>query len=149
MISSRKAHLVVEFRGKMPYIQIVDDSIERSPAVVQVVIAELKKPKTRHGDKGSVREKSLRDAAGRAVRVLSLDANSATFSDDLTRVFARNVAKARRENKRLFGSASGGLGAGRAVHANSLNASTAQTAKAREERKRRSRPAKNGRAAHT
>jgi hypothetical protein len=56
---------------------------------------------------GSVREKRLRSSDGEIVRVLSLDANSATFADDLTEVFERNVAKARRENKRLLGSASG------------------------------------------
>ncbi len=75
--------------------------------MVDVVIAELKRSKSSRGRKSSVREKLLRDSRGRAVRVLSLDANSATFSDDLTAVFERNVAKARRENKRLFGSASG------------------------------------------
>lgn len=71
-----------------------------------VTIAEIKQPKTQ-GRKGSVREKILRDPEGRAVRVLTLDANSPTFTDDLTVVFRRNVAKARRENKRLFGSADG------------------------------------------
>jgi hypothetical protein len=39
--------------------------------------------------------------------VLSLDANSATFIDDLATVFRKNVAKARRENRQLFGSADG------------------------------------------
>jgi hypothetical protein len=73
--------------------------------MTDVTIAQIK-PKAR-GRKGSVREKILRDSEGRAMRVLSLDANSATFSDDLALVFRRNVAKARRENKRLFGSASG------------------------------------------
>lgn len=71
-----------------------------------VTVAEIKQPK-RQGRKGSVREKILRDPEGRAVRVLTLDANSPTFLDDLTVVFRRNVAKARRENKRLFGSADG------------------------------------------
>jgi len=74
--------------------------------MTDVVIADLPKKKT-HRRKGSVREKILRDAQGRSVRVMSIDANSATFSDDLTLVFRRNVAKARRENKKLFGSASG------------------------------------------
>jgi hypothetical protein len=84
-----------------------DTASERFFAMVEVVYAELKKPKARRGHNGSVREKLLRDSDGRTVRVLSLDANSATFSDDLTAVFTRNVAKARRENKRLFGSANG------------------------------------------
>jgi hypothetical protein len=77
--------------------------------MTNVVIADLKKAKNKAGRPraGSVREKRLRNSDGDIVRVLSLDANSATFSDDLTVVFERNVAKARRENKRLFGSASG------------------------------------------
>lgn len=74
--------------------------------MADVTVAEIKTPKQRRR-KSSVREKILRDSEGRAIRVLSLDANSATFSDDLTLVFRRNVAKARRENKKLFGSASG------------------------------------------
>jgi hypothetical protein len=76
-----------------------------------------------------VREKVLRDATGRTVRVLSLDANSATFSDDLTEVFARNVARARRENKRLFGSASG-LGVKRATYSDRLKAARTKAARA-------------------
>jgi hypothetical protein len=56
---------------------------------------------------GSVREKRMRNSNGEFVRVLSLDANSATFIDDLTTVFQRNVAKARRENRLLLGSADG------------------------------------------
>ena len=71
------------------------------------VVADTKKGKRRTGRHSSVREKFLRTADGRFVKVLSLDANSANFADDLTVVFARNVARARRENKKLFGSASG------------------------------------------
>ncbi len=56
---------------------------------------------------GSVREKRVRNSQGELVRVLSLDANSPTFIDDLTTVFRRNVARARRENLRLLGSADG------------------------------------------
>jgi hypothetical protein len=44
---------------------------------------------------------------GRKKEVMLLDLNSATFDDDLTYVFERNVAKARRENKKLLGSADG------------------------------------------
>jgi len=49
----------------------------------------------------------MRNSQGELVRVLSLDANSTTFIDDLTTVFQRNVARARRENLRLLGSADG------------------------------------------
>jgi hypothetical protein len=56
---------------------------------------------------GSVRAKRVRNADGKSVRVLSLDANSKTFVDDLTMIFRKNVAKARRENRQLLGSADG------------------------------------------
>jgi hypothetical protein len=76
--------------------------------MVDVVVANLKRTKAKSGKKSSsVREKRMRSGEGKLVRVLSLDANSATFIEDLTTVFERNVAKARRENKHLFGSASG------------------------------------------
>jgi hypothetical protein len=73
---------------------------------MNIVVADLKRSKARK-KAGSVQVKHVRNADGKPVRVLSLDANSATFIDDLTTVFERNVAKARRENKRLFGSANG------------------------------------------
>ena len=76
--------------------------------MTDVVVANLQRLKSRTVKKaGSVREKRMRNADGKYVRVLSLDANSATFIDDLTTVFEKNVAKARRENKQLFGSADG------------------------------------------
>jgi hypothetical protein len=71
--------------------------------MVDLVIEHLKKARTRGRKRPAVREKHLRDSGGRSVRVLALDANSATFSDDLTAVFERNVARARRENKKLLG----------------------------------------------
>jgi hypothetical protein len=64
-------------------------------------------PKGAKKKAGSVREKRMRNSEGKFVRVLSLDANSATFIDDLTTVFQRNVARARRENRQLLGSADG------------------------------------------
>jgi hypothetical protein len=39
--------------------------------------------------------------------VVPLDPHSPTFTDDLTRLFQRNIARARRENKKLFGSPDG------------------------------------------
>jgi len=75
--------------------------------MLKVILADLKKEKTRRKGKTSVREKRLYRSDGTIARVLSLDANSPTFDDDLTYVFERNVARARRENKKLFGSADG------------------------------------------
>ena len=76
--------------------------------MTDVVIRDLKRGKSRAGKKtGSVREKRMRNSEGKLVRVLSLDANSATFIDDLRTVFEKNVAKARLENVKLFGSPEG------------------------------------------
>lgn len=44
-------------------------------------------------------------AEGHSKTVHTLDANSASFDEDLRYVFSRSVAKARRENKRIVGSA--------------------------------------------
>ena len=55
----------------------------------------------------SVRHKTMRTVDGKYVRVVSLDANSETFVDDLTTVFKINVRKAREENKKRLGSADG------------------------------------------
>ena len=75
---------------------------------MDVVVSHLMRDRA-HGKRktGSVRTKRVRNTEGKSVRVLSLDANSATFIDDLTTVFEKNVAKARRENKQLLGSADG------------------------------------------
>lgn len=48
--------------------------------------------------------KRFKAASGKYERVAVLDANTASFGSDLLQVFSRNVAKARKENKRLFGS---------------------------------------------
>ena len=49
----------------------------------------------------------VRDREGRYIEKFVIDSNSPTLDADLTFVFQRNVAKARRENKRLFGSPDG------------------------------------------
>jgi hypothetical protein len=73
-----------------------------------VVVANLKRPKAAGSKRAStVREKRMRTAEGKLVKVLALDANSATFIDDLTTVFEKNVAKARRENREFLGSPDG------------------------------------------
>ncbi len=55
----------------------------------------------------SLRRKTMSTPEGKTVRVVSIDANSKTFLDDLTKAFEINVRKARQENKKLFGSADG------------------------------------------
>ena len=49
----------------------------------------------------------MRRPDGQTVRVLSIDPHSPTFADDLTGIFQRNIAMARRENEKLFGSPDG------------------------------------------
>jgi hypothetical protein len=51
--------------------------------------------------------KWLYKSNGERIRILSIDANSPTFGDDLKIVFRRNVARARRETKKRFGSPDG------------------------------------------
>lgn len=54
---------------------------------------------------GSVKSKIVVGPDGRRTKVLAIDANSTTFSEDLHLLFIKNVEKARRENVKAFGSA--------------------------------------------
>jgi tellurite resistance-related uncharacterized protein len=51
-----------------------------------------------------VTKKRFKTSSGKYGQVSVLDANVATFGTDLLEVFRENVAKARKENIRLFGS---------------------------------------------
>ena len=51
-----------------------------------------------------VSKKRFKASSGKYAQVAVLDANTATFGSDLLEVFRENVARARKENKRLFGS---------------------------------------------
>jgi hypothetical protein len=53
--------------------------------------------------KGTVSEERLFRPDGHRGRVLTLDANSATFASDLTLMFEKNVERARREQKKKSG----------------------------------------------
>ncbi len=57
------------------------------------------------GVQGSVSEELLFRPDGHRGRVLTLDANSATFARDLTLIFEKNVERVRREHKKKSGSA--------------------------------------------
>jgi transcriptional regulator with XRE-family HTH domain len=48
--------------------------------------------------------KRFKTSSGKYAEVRVLDANTATFGNDLLSVFRENVTKAREENQRLFGS---------------------------------------------
>jgi hypothetical protein len=76
--------------------------------MIKVVVGKLGSKKTaKRGAPVNVKKRQVRQADGRSVRVFTLDANSPTFDDDLTYVYSANVADARRENVKLFGSADG------------------------------------------
>ena len=73
--------------------------------MVEVVYARLQTAK--RGAGAAVTRKRVKTPDGKTETIIVLDGDSPTFADDLTYAFRRNVARARRENKRLFGSASG------------------------------------------
>jgi hypothetical protein len=54
-------------------------------------------------DTTSVFQKRVVDSNGDVRRILTLDTTSKTFAADLHYVFQRNVAKARKENQKVFG----------------------------------------------
>jgi hypothetical protein len=73
----------------------------------KIEIARAGTGKARRRTKTAIAEQRMRRPDGQIVRVLSIDPHSPTFADDLTGAFQRNIAKARRENKKLFGSPDG------------------------------------------
>ncbi len=77
---------------------------------MNVKVARLK-TKSGKSRPRSVGKAVARDSSGRLMDIFTLDANSPTFDDDLTFVYRSNVAKARRENVKLFGSPDGVSGA--------------------------------------
>ncbi len=66
--------------------------------------AKRRNKKAPSGIKALVGQKHFIASTGRYAQVAVLDANTATFGTDLLKVFRENVAKAREENMRLFGS---------------------------------------------
>jgi hypothetical protein len=71
--------------------------------MAKVVVASLKSKPNGRRDTGSVTEKRVRDTEGQVRMLRILDAGSLTFGEDLQYVFGKNVAKARRDNKRAIG----------------------------------------------
>jgi len=71
--------------------------------MAKVVVAKLKAEKGKAAAGTSVVEKRVRDASGKLQVVRTIDGHSKSFANDLTYVFARNVAKARRENRAVTG----------------------------------------------
>jgi len=71
--------------------------------MAKVVVASLKSNPNGRRDTTSVTEKRVRDTEGQVRMLRILDAGSLTFGKDLQYVFGKNVAKARRDNKRAIG----------------------------------------------
>jgi hypothetical protein len=81
------------------------DRLEVRAIWPKVVVADLNgKPRGRRAT-GPVAKNRVRDAEGHVKTLYTLDLGSPTFGADLQYVFGRNVAKARRDNKRVTGSA--------------------------------------------
>lgn len=72
--------------------------------MAKVTITKLDKTTAREiGKRHGVVVKRVRSEDGEVRTLSSLDAGSKSFRDDLTHVFGKNVAKARKENKRVTG----------------------------------------------
>lgn len=78
--------------------------VKKAATRIGKVVAPAKRAQ---GKNDAIRETYLRKSDGERVRVMSLDAHSKTFLNDLTAVFRKNVSRARSENTRLFGSPDG------------------------------------------
>lgn len=75
--------------------------------MTDVTIKWMDKPLRAGRKPKGVTNRKVTTSDGGSVLVRSVDANSASFGEDLLYVFARNVEAARRENKELLGSPSG------------------------------------------
>lgn len=71
--------------------------------MAKVVFKRLKTGRFTAPATRSVGKKRIRTSAGGWKTVRTLDANSAIFEEGLRYVFTKNVAKARRDNKRVVG----------------------------------------------
>ena len=71
--------------------------------MAKVVFKDLKKGRLSKAAVRAVGKKRVATADGGWKTVRTLDAYSSHFGDAFLHVFRRNVAKARRENKRLLG----------------------------------------------
>jgi hypothetical protein len=74
---------------------------------MKITVLNSKTKQSRRPGKTTVAGKAGRRSGRAITRILDLDVSKRTFTDDLTRIFKRNIAKARRENKKIFGSPDG------------------------------------------
>jgi hypothetical protein len=75
----------------------------------KVITTRLNSGGGTRGGRTSVDQTRVRDPKGHVKRVWTLDAGSRTFGADLKYVFSKNVAKARRDNRRVIGAADVGI----------------------------------------
>jgi hypothetical protein len=80
---------------------------ELAKRMTKIVLGFKSKSKSGSRGKTSVTEKRVRNTDGQVKTLRTLDAGSTTFGSDLQYVFSRNVAKARRDNKRATGAPDG------------------------------------------
>ena len=66
-------------------------------------MADVGRKISRRKTPGSVTEQRVRTPEGRMTTIRRIDARSPTFGEDMLYVFSKNVAAARRENKRVIG----------------------------------------------
>jgi hypothetical protein len=71
------------------------------------IMTKVKVQRIRPRRPSKLSKSRIRSQSGRLMDVFTVDVTKPTFEGDLTQLFKQNVAAARRENKRLFGSASG------------------------------------------
>ncbi len=75
--------------------------------MVRVVVGSLNSKQKGRSRSSSVLKKRVRRSDGDTKLMMTIDAGSLTFGRDFQDVFKRNVAKARRENKKVTGSNDG------------------------------------------
>jgi hypothetical protein len=75
--------------------------------MAKLVVRKIDVKNGRSGARPGVKKTRVRDSAGQPMQVYTLDVRSSTFGDDLTYVYQANVAAARNENRKLFGSEDG------------------------------------------
>ncbi|MBP1806967.1 hypothetical protein [Rubellimicrobium aerolatum] len=73
--------------------------------MVKIVVAELNPPKAKAA-KPAVRTARVRAPDGHLTTVRSIQADSESFGQDFQHVFARNVERVRRENRKVAGARS-------------------------------------------
>ena len=73
--------------------------------MTKVVFASLNTGRRTKSAPAAVARKRVATPDGGSKILLALDANSPSFEEGMQYVFSKNVAKARRENKRILGSA--------------------------------------------